>query len=619
MTNQQLIDVAKEFPGPILLLAGPGTGKTHQLARRVKFLIEEKGESPENITVITFTGEAAREMRKRLCDDKNKEVYVPPNKQPDHIRTMHSLGYKIINDTYRSCGLRKGFTVITDRIREIILSDSARILKLTVDEAKIADKCRRNGYCKETSDPKCLICKKYEKLLRGLNAVDYDDQIFLACKILKTTPELHHKWQQSTRHLLIDEYQDINPAQYEFIRLLCKDQENGVFVVGDDDQSIYSWRGGSPDFIVNFKNHFSNHQPKIYSLDECWRCPPNFLKAALGIVSRDNANRYPKSNLHSTKLGEQQKVIVSDVPSDKYEADMICSIIADSPMTEDVLILVPGHRFALPIKHEMRRRRIAYECKTSVADSGFNSINIILKWLRDEKDNYSLRLCLEDIISNREIKISFDKNLNSIEDKRESARIKIANLWEKVISEKSTLYKEIEGISNTESDIKCIQDFLVELKNQWNSRKTTSEFIGTVVKIIRPWTSINDLSEEIEDWVADAFAKNATTGETVTRILTMEAAKGIGADHVFIVGLNHGIFPPEGIPEKDLHEKQRLFYVSMTRAKKKLYLFSARTREGRFSFQPFTDGQEVRTLQPSKFLEWLPDDSVEREQKWPHK
>jgi len=616
-TVDQKVDVAKVYPGPVLLVAGPGTGKTHQLARRIKFLIEEKDVSPNDITVITFTGEAARNMRQRLCNEKILEVYIPPDKQPVHIRTMHSLGHMIINDAYRKLGLRKGFRVLTGKIRDILLDDASRTLGLAADDAGPTEECRRQGRCEETDENKCSICKQYQRLLRGLNTIDYDDQILIACRLLNEIPDLLSKWQQSTRHLLVDEYQDINQAQYKFIRLLCQNQEGGLFVVGDDDQSIYSWRGGSPNFIVNFEDHFGR-KAQIYSLNECRRCPPHVLDAALAVVAKGNANRLPKNGLRSIRKDKPGKVVVSEVPSDKYEANTICSLIAAAPMTHDALVLVPGHRFSVPVKREMRKRRIAYECKTNVADSGLNSINDLIKWLKNERDNFSLRICLERIVSNPDLKIPFEK-LDSIKEKREHTLNKIASLWPKVISEKTTLYNLLSTEIDSDAAMKFIMNLLVEIKNAWENRSNTSKFMETVTRIIRPWTSTTNMSDEIQDWAEDAFARNATSGEAVARILTMESAKGLGADLVFVVGLNKDVFPPDGTEGDALLEKQRLFYVSMTRAKGELGLFCARTREGRFSFQPAPDGREKGLLEPSPFLKLLPEEHVEIQKKWPHR
>lgn len=611
--HRDKVDVAKVYPGPVLVLAGPGTGKTRQLARRIKWLVQKKGVKPEEITVITFTGEAARNMRERLCDKTKTEVYVPPDKQPKNIRTMHSLGQLIINDKYRKVGLRKNFMLIRGKIREILLKDAARILGFQGVDASSTEKCRRKGDCRESDKKKCQICKKYQDILRSLNAIDYDDQIFLACKILKELPDILSKWKRSTRHLLVDEYQDINKAQYELIRLLCQDQEKGLFVVGDDDQSIYSWRGGSPDYITNFKSHFGS-EAKEKSLDECWRCPSQVLDAALEVVSKDNLERIPKKKLHSIKKGAYTKPVIWEVPSEKYEANTICSSIAETASNQDVLVLVPANRFAIPIKRMMRKWRIGYDCKTDIVKTGLFSLNCLLIWLKNEKDDFSLRICVDRIISNPDLNIPFEK-FDSITEKREHTRNKIGNLWPKVIAEKINLYDCLINEADGQADMEFILALVNELRRKWEQAKT-NEFMEAVTRIIRPWTSNGNMADEVEEWVEDALARNASSGGTLARILTMESAKGLGMDSVFIVGLNKGIFPPSRLSENELLEKRRLLYVSMTRAKKELNILYAHTREGKFSFRPSANGGRRSLLEASPFIEDLSEETVDFVERW---
>lgn len=617
MVNDQEIDVAEVHPGPVLLLAGPGTGKTHQLARRVKFLVEERNTDPNHITVITFTGGAALNMRQRLCDVDHEEVYVPPEKQPHHIGTMHSLGYRIINENRRKVKLKKNFIVLKNPVRNVLYSDAARLKGLTPDDAEVAEECRRRGACNEIDDAKCAVCKEYQRLARSLNAIDDDDLIILACELLNKHSDVLAQWQEAARHLLVDEYQDINQAQYELIRTLCRGQEEGLYVVGDDDQSIYSWRGGTPDYILNFVEHFEGCKPSMYKLDRCWRCPPHVIHAATAVVANNNERRIPKDELHSMKDEEQSKVIVWDVPSDVYEANAICSAINAAPLTQDALILVPGRRFSGPIKRAMRRRKIPYTCRTDATESGLNRINVLVKWLKNEKENFSLRMCLEWIVSNPDIKIEFEC-ATGIKERRERTLCKIGRLWRRVISEKETLYSVLNDEIASNPDIKSISDYLIEIKEAWQDSKNTSTFVEAATRIVRPWTSIPNMCDEAADWVEDALAKDSSAGETMAHIVTMEGAKGLGADLVFVVGLNKGIFPREALCDEDMLEKQRLMYVSMTRAKRRLQLFSARTRKGRYSYQPAPRGGGD-SLQPSPFLGLLPEEDIESEEKWPKK
>ncbi|MFU8844833.1 MAG: UvrD-helicase domain-containing protein, partial [Bacteroidales bacterium] len=231
----------KEFPGPILLLAGPGTGKTWQLEHRVKFLLEKIEASPSEITIITFTNEAARSMRERLLKE---ETGIPHDQIPENIQTMHSLANTIVGTNTGIVGLSEDYGVLTEKYPQtILLKDASSLCGIERENYLETYNCRIKGDCnKNPGDSKCKVCDKYVELLRKCNLLDYDDQLFLACEILRNYPEIQTYWQAQTKYLLVDEYQDINAIQCELIQLLSSGQEEGLFAVGDDDQSIYSFR-----------------------------------------------------------------------------------------------------------------------------------------------------------------------------------------------------------------------------------------------------------------------------------------------------------------------------------------------------------------------------------------
>ena len=238
--------------GPILLLAGPGTGKTHKLAERIKYLVEDAGISPDRITVLTFTNQAAINMRRRLSNVEKRNLYLPGAQHPKRISTLHSLGHTVITDCSQKLKLPRKVAIVKDRIREIIVRDAAQLSGFTSEAADAVVQCRQFGNCQPGREDNCEICYKYREITLACGAVDHDDQILLAYQLLSEDNALLNEYQSEATHLLIDEYQDINPGQFRLIKLLSGGQEEGLFVVGDDDQSIYSWRGGSPEFIRNF-------------------------------------------------------------------------------------------------------------------------------------------------------------------------------------------------------------------------------------------------------------------------------------------------------------------------------------------------------------------------------
>ncbi len=322
---QDTTNAFKVFPGPILLLAGPGTGKTFQLAHRVKYLMEKNFATPDEICVITFTNEAARNMRERL---KEPDIGLEPEQYPSIISTMHSLGNAIIGNALDRVNLPQEYSILTNRhIRNLVLQDASYLALRDRTLWKPTDDCRRCGNCviipKNIAEDKCQVCAKYIEILRKCSYIDYDDQIMLACQILEHNPDIAIRWQLKTKHLLVDEYQDINYAQFRLIQLLSHEHKNGLFVVGDDDQSIYSFRGGSPDFIRQFDKHFGENS-RIGRLSMSWRCPEHILKAGRSIISYYYPGSIPKPTpTFSDKIKENHKVVFLDVPSEQTEASII--------------------------------------------------------------------------------------------------------------------------------------------------------------------------------------------------------------------------------------------------------------------------------------------------------
>lgn len=326
-----------ETAGPLLLLAGPGTGKTYSLGKRIKYLVEEKRIPPDNITVITFTNSAARNMRERISDVK-LEFFLSHTNQPKLICTMHSLGFKILRENILEIGTDENLRVLNPEMRNILLGDAAQLAGFTRDAGKESADCRQFGTCIPSDKIKCRICEKYKMILRSCSAVDHDEQILLACNLLKEKPDLLEKYRLQCRHLLVDEYQDINEAQFGLIYLLSEGQRDGLFVVGDDDQSIYSWRGGSPEYIRKFREYFGK-DAKVEALRKSFRCHKNVLHGAISIVKKYDKNRLPKGEFEF-QIEEGPKIKIHNTPSDKREALIIRSIIERVIPKHDVLYYI---------------------------------------------------------------------------------------------------------------------------------------------------------------------------------------------------------------------------------------------------------------------------------------
>ena len=220
-----ILDKIVQIKNPLLILAGPGSGKTHAMAYKLKYLVEVQKVKPDEICVITFTNEAAINMRKKISSKSNEEVHISQELQPSNICTMHKLGHRIIKDNYSKLGLNKDFEILSSGdLKDILMMDCSQILGAKRQDAVDTISCRQRGECNPTKSFKCKLCSEYTKLLRKFNYIDHDAQILFACKLLKDNKDILINEQNRAKYLLVDEYQDINYAQWELIKLLDKEK-----------------------------------------------------------------------------------------------------------------------------------------------------------------------------------------------------------------------------------------------------------------------------------------------------------------------------------------------------------------------------------------------------------
>jgi len=495
-------DDLHKLPGPLLILAGPGTGKTTRLAQRMKYLVEEQNILPENITVITFTGAAAKNMRERISDSNKKETFVPHEKQPKIISTMHSLGYRIIREKAPEIGFDENIRVaFLDKTRDILVGDAAQISGFCRADGKETAKCRQFGVCiVALNETKCKICKTYKEILRSCSAVDYDDMILLACELLRGDKALLDKYRSYCKQLLIDEYQDINSAQFDLIQLLSLGQLEGLFVVGDDDQSIYSWRGGSPGFIRKFKTHFGD-RAKIKPLCKSYRCHRHILEGAFGVVAKFDRDRLPKDEFEYEH--EEGKLIqVHNTPSDVKEAIIVRGIVERALPSRSVLILYPKRQFLQSIVNELKKARIPYSAPLPLPGEGLPLISELYEWLMDTSNSMAFRECLEAFIDAPDSGIPSERSKRPEKlAAREAALLKVSKLWIQVISGKSDGYWAALDQQKNGDDFYSKAYSTFNNIFSLNSAGDAPTFMAEVIDKLAPWKNTKGMLEEIDSWV----------------------------------------------------------------------------------------------------------------------
>jgi len=593
-------DELHKLPGPVLLLAGPGTGKTHQLAKRIKYIVEQENIAPENITVITFTVAAARSMRERISDAVEEKLYVRPEKQPELICTMHSLGNRIIKDKAPDLGLNEDVKVVwSDNFKKVLVGDAAQLAGFNREDGKETAKCRQFGNCNPSDERKCVICEQYKNILRSCSAIDYDDQILLAYKVLKEDATLLTKYREYCQHLLVDEYQDINAGQFKLIRLLSKGQRRGLFVVGDDDQSIYSWRGGAPKYIRNFKKHFGN-EAQIEPLQKSFRCPRHILEGAMSVVTTYDRNRLPKGEFEYIN-GYGKQIQVHNVPSDRREAEIVKQIVEGAiTCSRRVLILLPYRSFAKAIVKELRKARIEYTAPLVLPGEGLPIISTLSKWLRDNSDSLLFRECLEAFIRKPDSGIPSERARKPERVKeRENALLNVANLWRYAIDGRTNSFWEALQLEKENGELYLKLASAFEHVRRHGSQEDPGCFIHEVVKTIAPWKKTQALLDEIELWVESSKIMAGIGQPSCVQLMTLQGAKGLQADVVCVVGLEEGTLPKDG---EDIGEQSRIMFVAMTRAIEELHLFYARKRSQAIVFRQVYEKAKAPDIEPSTFL-----------------
>ena len=602
------LDSYLEYPGPILLLAGPGTGKTWQLAMRIKYLIQDRKATPDEVAVITFTNEAARNMRDKLSE---KDIAIPPDSTPSIISTMNSLGNRIVGSAPALFGLDEEYKVLNqDEPREVLLQDAATIAGFDRASWKQTDGCRRKGNCKSDYDTNtCIICREYKALLRKCARVDYDDQIMLACEALKSDAAILESWQARARYLLVDEYQDINEAQCELIQLLSAVHPEGLFAVGDDDQSIYSFRGGSPKYIKEFEQYFGENS-KIGRLSKSWRCSSHILRGSREVLRA----YYPESLAKpeptlSDKITEDNKSIFYDVPSDQCEAGIIASIAESKIKANSVIIIIPNGKYLPPIKAALERYRLDYRYRSDIDHSGIVRFAVLADWVENPHDNVALRYLLDLIVHNHDsLTRNMDGKAGTLSAKRIAASELLAGLWKDVDGEKSlyaALSNRASGADSTAflKELRsCIDEAKALLTDRGSKRGALPLFLSQCGLLVAPGKSPCGIIDEVREWRHEKVSTRTSSSYNPIRIYNMPSSKGLEGDVVIVIGLSKDLFPK---PDANIAESSRLLYVAMTRAKKELYLFSARRRPANITFL-----KESYQLQKSSFIDVIPDEHI---------
>ena len=592
--NKQQEIAVKHIDGPMLVLAGAGSGKTKVLTSRIAYLIEN-GVRIENILAITFTNKAAKEMKDRVIN------LIGMDAKSIQISTFHSLGLRIIKENYAKLGYKSNFvildsddtlTVIKKIMKELNLNPkfyNARDIRNKISSAK-NEMMSPKEYAKVEFDRNIIsVYESYNSKLLINNSVDFDDLLILPIKLFKMYPDVLRYYQDKYKYVLIDEYQDTNEAQYIFTKMLCNNHKN-IFVVGDNDQAIYAFRGANYKNILNFEKDYPN--AKVILLEENYRSTQNILDAANSVI-KHNKMRKDKNLWCNNDIGSKVKYLKTD--SDKEECEYVSNKIKelhDSGISyEDMAILYRTNAQSRLIEEEMLKNGIPYRIVGSFYFYNRKEIKDLLCYLRlinNHDDDVSLLRVINTPkrgIGDKTIEALTNKaNLNKtslfeaidggkelafknliLKMEQECENITLTDMVELVLKE-SGLREELVNEKSLEAEIR-----LENLEEFKSITKGYEEEYGVI--------SLTDFLNEVS--LVSDISEHQDSNNKVS-LMTIHAVKGLEFDNVFIVGMEEGIFPHyNSINEGTLaaiEEERRLCYVAITRAKKNLWMLNARKR-----------------------------------------
>lgn len=642
--NDEQREAVVEKEGALLVLAGAGSGKTKVLTTRIVNLVKS-GVNPYKILAVTFTNKAAKEMRERLSKMIGEEVV-----KKMWVGTFHNICGRILRfdlENYISTDGRKwdnnyviydetdSNAIIKNAIKKLNLDEKVyapKLVKAAISNAKskMQDAYTFSTRARDYRTQKISeIYDEYEKQLMANNAIDFDDMLLLTVNLLSTNEEVRNKYHERFSHILVDEFQDTNISQYMLIRHLYSNGKadsdlkgRSLCVVGDVDQSIYSWRGADYKIILNFQTDYRN--AKLIKLEKNYRSVATILDAANAIIV-NNTERVSK-NLYSTK-GKGEKIDIYEAQDEAGEAYYIANKIKNyAGNLNDYAVLYRTNSQSRAIEEALISQGISYRMVGGLKFYDRKEIKDLIAYLKiiyNRHDSQSLKRIInvpkraigdttvkkiQDIASSMDYSMyEVIQNINDYDDFNASTKTKLTNFAELL----DKLEKNKDTLSLPEFIAFIIEEtgYLAELKQEdteeSQSRIENLQELVNVARDFAPDEEDNILGEFLAQVALVSDLDETPDADNAVTLMTLHAAKGLEFETVFLAGLEEGIFPHSRSlnSNTEMEEERRLMYVGVTRAKQKLYISYAKRRQM---------WGETRYYNPSRFLVEIPDSLTER-------
>ena len=596
--NKEQIESVCHKSGPLLVLAGAGTGKTRVITYRIAYLIKECSVEPKKIMAVTFTNKAADEMRKRVYD------LVGSSSEETWLGTFHSIALRILRIESQNAGLKNGFSVMDQDDRLSLLRSILH--KLNIDPKKyppktylymISDFKNTLNYADEMPPVYDYhmfseVFEEYCKNMQFLNMVDFDDMISLVVRMFRNKKTINEYYQMLFEHILVDEYQDTNALQFIFLKLLVGNSGN-ICAVGDDDQSIYGWRGADINNILDFEKHFEN--TKIIKLTTNYRSHSEILTSANTLIKN---NKFRKGKDLKPIKEVSGEVLIDKFYDEQEEASWvsqkISKLFSEGISYNDIAILYRTNAQSRNFEVELNRSKIPYKVIGSIGFYQRKEIKDILSYLRlfDNPFDYQSFIrsmknpsrglgetSIERIISyatknGKDIISSIKENLKDFSPKQRASLESYLEIFDELkgITLVSEMIEFVIAKTNYLEYLKQFEELSVADKRALNLEELLNSAISMEEK---SKVSLNDFLSNIT-----LISASEEKVEDAVNVMTVHSAKGLEFDTVFLTGMEEGLFPLfSSFDEiRMLEEERRLCYVAVTRAKRNLYVTYATSR-----------------------------------------
>ncbi|MDA0111077.1 DNA helicase Rep [Vibrio sp. La 4.2.2] len=641
--NPQQDMAVKYVSGPCLVLAGAGSGKTRVITNKIAYLVQSCGYKARNIAAVTFTNKAAREMKERVGQTLGKN-----ESKGLMVSTFHTMGLNIIRREYKALGLKAGFSLFDDQDQMALLKelteqqldgdkDLLRSLLSAISNWKndMLTPEQVKGSARSEQEQLFAHCyEMYQVQMKAYNALDFDDLIALPVILLKTNEEVRTRWQKRIQYLLVDEYQDTNTSQYELVKLLVGERARFT-VVGDDDQSIYSWRGAKPQNLILLNKDFPSL--KVVMLEQNYRSTSRILRAA-NILIANNPHVFEKSLFSEIPDGEKLKVLKAkneDHEAERVTGELIAHRFVNRTEYRDYAILYRGNHQSRLIEKVLMQNRVPYKISGGTSFFGRAEIKDIMAYLRvlvnPDDDNAFLRIVntprreigpatLEKLGSYANMRgkslfeASFELGLEQHLSGRGLENLRRFTQWVVTIADNAERGNTVEAVRSLVRDINY-EDWLYETSSSAKAAemrmKNVSDLYSWIVADLegdnydKEEKSLKEVVQRLT--LRDMMERGEDEDDSdAVQLMTLHASKGLEFPYVYLIGSEEGILPHQtSIDEDNVEEERRLMYVGITRAQKELTFTICKERR-----------QYGELIKPehSRFLDELPFDDVEWEQ-----